>query len=313
MKISLYKENSKSSAYTKIIFREKAYWDILTLMGSEYAKTKEFMFYGLVEKRVENTFFIEGFKLIPNKANTSVYCESDPDRYIDFMLSNYTAEERKRIRVHAHSHVNMATSPSGTDDKEFLEKANEISDFYIQLIVNHAEKNHLNICDAKNGIKYEEVPQYVQIGDYVFNKDEQKIYAWDEEKCLVGEEAYVPNGNVEIKNNRIIINDSLTYDFNENNFILSGELLEMIPGKSSTYFVPTDGSVEKEIKKQFKDLILPSTTNTKSPSTPDTSYSRSNYFKDIYTDYDYGYYDYKKETKGSEDEKIKNFYLKSLR
>lgn len=283
MKVSFFKETKSP----KIIFREQAYFDILKMMGSTFAKDKEFMFYGFVEAVVNNQYIVDKFMLIPNMKNSAAYCESDDEKYMEFM-QQIPIKDRVRIRIHAHSHVNMATGPSGTDNTEFMEKANAISNYYIQLIVNHKEANTVNICDVATGIKYEEVPQYIQVGDYIYDKTKKKIFSWNEETKVIGDEVNISDGNYTIENNQIVFNEVLKYDFKSNTFILDGERLMLVPNQPSVYYI-SDEEV-KEVNDLFDKLIkkttytAPSTYNYNQKST----YPYSNDYDDYYSQYYYG-------------------------
>jgi len=237
-----------------IIYREKAYATIKKYMNSTHAKTKEFMFYGLVEKRVGNIFIIDRFELMPNKATSGAYCEADDERMSTWFMETFTdPKDMKRVRCHAHSHVNMGTTPSGTDDAEILRLASHISDYYIQLIVNHKDENTCNIFDAVTGISYIKVPQYIQIGNYLSDFKEGDIYNWDEETLTMSSsQIKIEDGQYEVKGNWLHIDENLSLNLLSREFVLDGDELCIEGG--SIAFYETDEE-EKEIEALFKDMI----------------------------------------------------------
>ena len=206
MKTSIFKE----IRIPKIIFTEKAYWDITSLMGSTFAKTKEFACVGLVESASDDWIIVERFFLCPNTQNSAAYCEINGAKYTEWTLNNFKANERNRLRVHAHSHVNMGVSPSGTDNEAFIDKAKNISDYYVQLIFNHKEEHTINLCDCKTGIKYEGLSEYILIQDYIYDRAKKQFFMWNKEDKTLGSSPVISDGNVEIKDNKIQINDILS-------------------------------------------------------------------------------------------------------
>ena len=310
MKISEY-----SSVKTpKIIYREKAYWNILALMSSEHAKTKEFMFYGLVEGKFGNNFVIERFDLIPNKSTSGAYCECDEEKYADWFIKTYEKDERKRVRVHAHSHVNMGTTPSGTDNEEFKKCADLISNYFIQLIVNHRNENTCNIIDKEVGLKYEEVPCYILIANnkYAFEQKTHKFYKWNEEKKEVGAELTfdeIQDGNYEVKGGMIKLNEDVFYSLKLGTTVVDGEFLQLSSKGDYTFYISDEQ--EKAVADNFKELMKVTTygygsyygTNTASPKPASSfpAYGANNYTpgknnigsgrKGFTYDYDYSNYD----------------------
>lgn len=306
MKISYFNE----SRAPIVIFREQAYFDILKMMGSTFAKDKEFMFYGFVEEVVNNQYILDKFVLIPNMKNSGAYCESDEEKYVEFM-QQFSIKDRMRVRVHAHSHVNMATNPSGTDDKEFMEKANSISNYYIQLIVNHKEENTINICDVSTGIKYEQVPQYIQVGKYIYSRTKKQIFTWDENNKKIGDAVKITDGEYTIKDNQLVFDDVLKYSFTSNSFILDGEKLLLTLNASSIYYISDDE--EKEVEESF-DKLIKKTTYATSSGYPTANNKRVSYTYDYESDYPYPYcnnYGYTYNSNKVWDSKLKKYVNKS--
>lgn len=293
--------------YPRLVFREKAYWNVLRLMHSNHAKTKEFMFHGQIEKRLGNTFIVEDVQLMPNIKCSGAYCESDPEKYSDWFMETYgmIRADRERVRLHVHSHVNMSTGPSGTDNEQLKDFAKNTNDYYIQLIINHKAENTCNIWDKKGGFKYEEVPIYAQIGsEYLIEPKTKKLFKFKEEEngITLGKfEAEIPNGNYEVKDGLLIINENIQYNFMQRNFLVKSELLGFEDGGLVFY---TTKEEDQQIEDLFKEMIKDTTPAYASPyshsskvnttpkgSTPYPS-SRTPYYGGYYGGYYNGYSDY---------------------
>jgi hypothetical protein len=182
----------------------------------------------------------------------------------------------------------MATSPSDTDNKFFMEKANQVDNFFIQLIVNHAEKNTVNLVDIASGLKFEGVPQYIQIEDYIYNVQTKKIHGWDEKKSMILEEVSISDGEYTIKDGEIIFNEILHYSFKENSFILDGYQCVITPGKQTA--IRIDEQEIKAIEDLFEEMIkkpavvTPAyTPATKQTPVTNSYYDYYKYGKDQYT------------------------------
>ena len=263
MKISYF--NEKAFKAPKVIYREKAYWDILSLMNSKFAEKSEFMFFGVVEKVVNKTYFIKEFRLIPNEKNSGAYCENDETKWNDWVLENFpNPKDAKGLRVHSHSHVNMGVTPSSTDNEQFMQFANNISDFFIQLIVNHKEEHTTNLVEVDSGLKYEGVPSYIQVGNYIYDRTTKKIHYWNEETSEIKEEVSITDGNYDIVDKEILFDDILKYSFTENSFVLDGDLCILTPGKASMLRISDEE--EKAIEEEFDKLIKKSTPAYTAPN-----------------------------------------------
>lgn len=255
----------KTSKYCpRMIFREQAYYDMLKLMASNHAKTTEFMFSVLVEKKVLNTVIVEDVFLMPNIKCSAAYCESDPDRYSEFMHQQYTFEQRHRVRVHAHSHVNMGTSPSGTDNQLFDEKFNDVDDYYVQLIINHNAQDTVNIRDKTIGVEFKKVPVYAEVGDRVINVATGAVFTKTEDASGVSLTAVtiptITDGNYEVKNGEIILSDEYTYNFKAGKVLFKRET-EKLAFDSITHKITAKISKEEleAVNKEFAEKVKTTT------------------------------------------------------
>lgn len=287
----------------KLVYREHAYWQLKCLMNSTFAKSKEFMFYGLVEKKVGQTIIVDRFELMPNQNCSAAYCEADNEKLAAWMLSSFDDKDRCRIRIHAHSHVNMATSPSGTDNDQILSLANSVSDYYVQLIVNHKNENTCNIYDSALGVAFNKVDQFILINNeyaYKLNSSDQEnpLFTWNEKLCKVKEfKPSIKDGSYQIESNWLELGNHLALNMVTLNYVLNGQYLCIDDDEIGIY--ESEAEV-KEIDELFDKMVKKSAYSsvyqpTKSDH-PSYSYGKS---YDSYR-YPYGkfYDDYEDEFNG---------------
>lgn len=126
-------------------------------------------------KRVENNFLITDvflFKQEVHSATTEITTEGLSEFAMELMENDqeHGMEIWNNLRVWGHSHVDMATSPSGQDEKQidvFMENDN---DFFIRLIGNKQGHLRVDIYDFKIGVQYSELEYNVL---YDKEKDEK--------------------------------------------------------------------------------------------------------------------------------------------
>ena len=243
--------------FPKVIFREEAYFDLKKMMSSNLAKNTEFMCFGMVEKVTERKeYILSHFYLIPNKNNSGAYCEADEDRLNDF-YSKIPLSERRKIRCHCHSHVNMGTSPSGTDNEQGEDFAESVSDYFIQLIINHKDLNTANVLSTQEGLGYYKVPMYIQIGDYLVKlkdaeKDDFEFFSYSEEKGI--SEINLLDGNYEVINGWLVVDENLYFNIKTKHFCLVGEHFE-IENKVELKPDAITEEMKKEIEKEFSENV----------------------------------------------------------
>lgn len=253
MKIS---EISNDVCLPKVIYSEDAFKTLLSLMASAHAKTLEFMCVGSVFKDDSNNYVITKIHMCPNSKCSGSYCESG-DNYDKWFFETFkTIEEKKAVRAHIHSHVNMKAFPSGTDSTQIMELYKGVKDFYIQIIVNHAMENYVAIYEQ--GIKYEEVPQFVQIRDAIVEfESAKKAFPY----------VFVEDGDAVIKNGELLLSDGITYSFKTGDYKIISEdgRLKYDAGKISVVNSTDDIG---NINKLFSDMI-------EKPKSAYSSYGRS--------------------------------------
>ena len=174
MKITKYikKKNKQKQKPPQIVIVKDAFTKL-----AQYSRAKkvEIMLLGVIEKK-EETYFITDFVIPPQTSNTGAFVTTHDEKYTEW-LQKMPREERKKLRLHYHTHPNMATTPSSTDQKTIRDKVENISDFYIRMIGNEDLEFHIDFFDLANEILYEEMDMYLFLEDYtiVFSKKEPKI------------------------------------------------------------------------------------------------------------------------------------------
>lgn len=99
-----------------VFFTPEAYSKMLSLIMTF---DKEVGWYGTAKRHGElddDIYVIDDILVFPQEV-TGVTVDSDDERRIEW-FNTISDEELMNIRCDCHSHVNMGTSPSGTDDKE---------------------------------------------------------------------------------------------------------------------------------------------------------------------------------------------------
>lgn len=127
---------------------------------------KEIGMYGTVEHILNNTvepnidcYIITDILVYP-QTTSGATCNQDEDRMWEFEMS-LTTEQVNAKRFHIHSHVNMATSPSGVDEDFYARTMTQVNDYFIVSITNKRNDYFIRFYDAVNNIIYEGLPLYI--------------------------------------------------------------------------------------------------------------------------------------------------------
>jgi len=131
----------------------------------------ECAWHGFVTRHPNNVFAITDVKMYPHKGS-GAFVESDDDRYPQW-VAGLTNEQYLNCRFQAHSHVNMAVFPSGTDlqnQRDFMndlinfvelhpeatpDELNAMNPFYIFAIMNKRQEINWILFDYVSGIMFE--------------------------------------------------------------------------------------------------------------------------------------------------------------
>jgi hypothetical protein len=118
---------------------------------------KEIGWYGIVNQMpgLDNTYVIEDIVVYPQTVSGAT-CEQDEDRMFEFEM-RLTTDQVNHKRFHGHSHVNMATGPSGVDENFYQELLSQVTDFFIITVTNKRNEYTTRFYDVANNILYTDV------------------------------------------------------------------------------------------------------------------------------------------------------------
>ena len=266
----------------KLIYSEKAFIKIMNYMKTDHAKFKEFGFLGLTVKENDN-YIVEDF-IIPPQLTSSAYWETDDEKYTEW-LNNIPIGDRKKLRLHGHSHVNMATNPSGTDISMLQQLIDNVSDYYIQLIINHRLQNFVKVYDKEKNIIYSSVEQFIKVNGTL-------LKLTNSTSVSLNEPLDIKDGAHNIKGGVIKINKTLSKD------IINDIILLSTTDKEITFAIQKDNSIinlnieNKKIMKELEKQVKPMPGPLSTKSTSKSPYYTSNLFSDDYYYSDYYENDY---------------------
>lgn len=259
--------------YPKLIYTTKAYRTLLAMMSTTHAKTKEFMFLGFVEQSGKD-YIVEDFFLVPQHMCSGAYCETS-DRYDTWINEAVPLDKRRLIRLHGHSHVNMPTSPSGTDDNQIKELCTNVSNYFIQLIINHNMANTVNIWDKANNLIYNNIDQYIKINNSLIKVTSKT--------SLVFPKFNITDGTYRIKDGILLLplegDNCAAYDIQNNSFMLYDDELIITSKAINCFDKEKHDNYIKTLEAQTEDLI----------EKPSVAVTPANYtYGDGFFDYYYG-------------------------
>lgn len=123
----------------------------------------EIGWFGVVQKETKETqdlYLVQDVYLFDQRVHATT-TEITPDgiaKFCDKVLSTKESEEAlaiiNNLRLWGHSHVNMDTSPSGQDDKQMLEFAENNCDYFIRVITNKRGKLRVDVFDNVSNLKF---------------------------------------------------------------------------------------------------------------------------------------------------------------
>jgi DNA gyrase/topoisomerase IV subunit A len=130
-----------------------AYLKMTSLVKTE---DKEIGWHGVVERVSDQLFLIKDILVYP-QTTTAATVTTDDIEYGNWLHKEISDEEINHLRFHGHSHVNMATSPSGVDTTWYDQILQGLSkdDYYIFMILNKRHEYFIELYDLKTNIIYE--------------------------------------------------------------------------------------------------------------------------------------------------------------
>lgn len=226
----------------KLIYTSETFANILNLMNTNHAKTQEFGFMGEIERNGID-YIVTKLHILPQKT-TSAYFETDDDKYPEWLGKTFPKpEDRRKLRLQAHSHVNMATSPSGVDDTQIRKMIDNVKDYFIQLIINHKMDNTVNLYSKEKNLIYTNIPEYVKIGS-ILVPIKKEIDLTKYTKNITPQ--FIPDLNV------IYLNDEVYIDCNTLKSYIADE--NIIYSNANKTFLLTK-KAEKDLNKEIDKMI----------------------------------------------------------
>lgn len=115
----------------------------------------EIAWHGLARRDDEGKYTITDVVVYPQVV-TGATVNTDQEKY-QMWLYELPDEVFPQVRAQCHSHVNMSTSPSGTDTNYYDQIVEQLGDedFYIFMILNKRRDIFVNIYDKKYNVMYE--------------------------------------------------------------------------------------------------------------------------------------------------------------
>lgn len=161
-KISYNKSLTAEKQEAFLFFTEVAWikmWELIRHYDKEVA------WHGFARRgddETKNEYFIEDIMTYPQKVSGATV-ETDPEEYQKWIMT----QDRGRIRFQGHSHVNMSTSPSGTDTGYYKEILDQLGRdmFYIFAIFNKRGEKTIMIYDMKKNLLFENADIKVALMD----------------------------------------------------------------------------------------------------------------------------------------------------
>lgn len=136
----------------KIVFSQSAYVKMLSLIMT---CDKEVGWYCTCTRGENDEYYIEDVLVFPQKV-TAATVDSDDEKRTEW-FDSLPVETLLKIKCDCHSHVNMSTSPSGTDDKDMRAVFDNIPDdqFRIFMIWNKKTEHYATIFDLWKNVVFD--------------------------------------------------------------------------------------------------------------------------------------------------------------
>lgn len=166
-KITFSKTLESTERKADLYFDEMAWLKMSSLVQSY---DKEVAWHGVCERGADPGVYIVTDVLVYPQVVTGSTVEMDETEYAKWLVENGEDERFYNIHMQGHSHVNMATNPSGTDLAHQSEIVSQLGDedFYIFVIWNKKGDRNIKIYDLEENVLYEngDVSVHVLDGEY---------------------------------------------------------------------------------------------------------------------------------------------------
>ena len=184
-----YEPLTATECYKKIVARyEKPKYTELTFTARAYMKLM-FIIHLVGSYEVSGYGKIVNGKIVdlylPEQVLTSTTAEIDENAMVDF-LSEIPTNELKYWELDWHSHVNMGTSPSGTDKSNYEEQAEARGNKqFVAMIVNKSES--IWIKNVISGVKFTDIEikrEPIDLSEKELKKLYEECVELVEDRCM---------------------------------------------------------------------------------------------------------------------------------
>lgn len=111
---------------------------------------KELAWHGFTKRLNDHTYYWYDIIVYPQYV-TGATVDPDEDEYSEWIAKQMAYDNFEDMRLHGHSHVNMACSPSGTDKNYRENLLTKVKDYYIFIIANKSKDYTIEIYDIDLG------------------------------------------------------------------------------------------------------------------------------------------------------------------
>lgn len=158
--------NCEENEKVYLVFRPMAYIKMLALLRHY---DSEVAWHGTVEREDDKTFVITDVVVYPQTVAAATV-NTDQEEYQNWLMQ-LDDDYFNAMRMQGHSHVNMGTMPSPTDDEHQRAILSQLKgdDYYIFMIFNKDLKHTIRIYDYANNVMYEDKDVTLAVGDDEFD------------------------------------------------------------------------------------------------------------------------------------------------
>lgn len=139
---------------------------------------EEVGFYGVVDERDNNTYFIRDIFYPKHSEVHSATCEISTEGEYEMMawLENHDrGGDIQKVRFWGHSHHAMGVSPSQQDEKQSLEKMEQNKSYFIRAICNKKDQMSVSFFDYDNQVRFDHIKWTIEEDEDTESMIENKV------------------------------------------------------------------------------------------------------------------------------------------
>jgi len=137
-------------------------------------------FFGIVDKRPNNTYFIRDIFYPKHQEANGGTCEISPEGeaiMANWLIDHGKIDDCQKVRFWGHSHHNMGVSPSGQDESQSIEKIDQIKANFVRAICNKKGEMSISFYDYNNQVRFDQIKWGIEddTSPEIMNQKAQKI------------------------------------------------------------------------------------------------------------------------------------------